>query len=125
MGKNWPWLMEMHLFYYNSFTTEKLLNKAGFKIIGLKTYVHYVSVDYLLRKVIAILPNWLGKILNIFRHLNVANKKLNELATLLKENISVDVKRNPMGKQDTKYMNKVYRNYMKKINEEYKAMNKN
>ena len=34
------------------------------------------------------------KILNIFRHLNVANKKLNELATLLKENISVDVKRN-------------------------------
>ena len=41
------------------------------------------------------------------------------------DTFSVDVKRNPMGKQDTKYMNKVYRNYMKKINEEYKAMKRN
>ena len=66
LGKNWPWLMEMHLFYYDSFTTEKLLNKAGFKIIEFEKYVHYVSTKYLFRKFIAILPNWLGAALNIF-----------------------------------------------------------
>jgi len=73
LGKNWPWLMEMHLFYYDSFTTEKLLNKAGFKILEFEKYVHYVSVQYLIRKIIAILPNWLAVVLKIIKFL-IPNK---------------------------------------------------
>ena len=61
MGKHWPWLMEMHLFYFKSDTTEKLLNKAGFKIIESEKYIHYVSIHYLFGKIIAILPEWLEK----------------------------------------------------------------
>ena len=64
MGKHWPWLMEMHLFYYKSDTTEQLLNKAGFKIIESEKYIHYVSIHYLFGKIIAILPEWLEKPLN-------------------------------------------------------------
>jgi len=64
MGKHWPWLMEMHLFYFKSDTTEKLLNKAGFKIIESEKYIHYVSIHYLFGKIIAILPDWLEKPLN-------------------------------------------------------------
>jgi hypothetical protein len=64
MGKHWPWLMEMHLFYFKSDTTEKLLNKAGFKIIESEKYIHYVSIRYLFGKIIAILPGWLEKPLN-------------------------------------------------------------
>jgi len=52
MGKRWPWLMEMHLFYYKSDTTEQLLNKAGFKIIESEKYVHYISIHYLSGKII-------------------------------------------------------------------------
>ncbi len=67
MGKYWPWLMEMHLFYFSSNTTEQFLNRAGFKIIKAENYVHYVSVPYLLEKFNAILPNWLGAPLNRIR----------------------------------------------------------
>jgi dolichol-phosphate mannosyltransferase len=67
MGKHWPWLMEMHLFYYKTKTTEQLLNKAGFKILVAKKYVHYVSIHYLVGKIIAILPSWLEKPLNVTR----------------------------------------------------------
>ena len=67
MGKHWPWLMGMHLFYYNNCTTENLLNKAGFKIIRSEKYIHYVSIHYLVGKIIAILPDWLEKPLNIAR----------------------------------------------------------
>ena len=66
MGRHWPWLMEMHLFYYKSYTTEQLLGKAGFKIIESEKYRHYVSIHYLFGKIIAILPKWLEKPLDYF-----------------------------------------------------------
>jgi len=67
MGKHWPLLMEMHLFYYKTDTTEQLLNKAGIKILATEKYIHYVSIHYLVGKIIAILPGWLEKPLNIAR----------------------------------------------------------
>ena len=67
MGKHWPWLMEMHLFYYKTDTTEQLLNKAGFNILRTEKYIHYVSIQYLFRKIIAILPEWLEITLNIVK----------------------------------------------------------
>ena len=67
MGKHWPWLMEMHLFYYKTDTTEQLLNEAGIKILATEKYTHYVSIHYLVGKIIAILPGWLEKPLNIVR----------------------------------------------------------
>jgi hypothetical protein len=59
--------MEMHLFYYKTDTTEQLLNKAGFKILGAEKYKHYVSIHYLAGKIITILPGWLEKTLNVAR----------------------------------------------------------
>ena len=67
MGKHWPWLMEMHLFYYKTDTIVQLLNKAGFNILKTGKYIHYVSIHYLLGKIIAILPDCLEKPLNIAR----------------------------------------------------------
>ena len=60
IGKHWPWLMDMHLFYFNSNTTEQFLNKAGFKIIRVERYVHYISIQYFAEKINAILPYGLG-----------------------------------------------------------------
>ena len=74
MGKRWPWLMEMHLFYYKSDTTEQLLNKAGFKIIKSEKYIHYISLHYLSRKINSILPKSLEKPLNFAS--NALSKKI-------------------------------------------------
>ena len=74
MGKHWPWLMEMHLFYFETDTTMQLLDKAGFNILRTEKYVHYVSIHYLAGKIIAILPDWLDKPLNIAR--SVMPKKI-------------------------------------------------
>jgi len=67
MGKHWPWLMEMHLFYYKTETTAQLLKKAGFNMLRTEKYIHYVSIHYLAGKLIAILPDWLEKPLKIAR----------------------------------------------------------
>ena len=61
MGKTWPWLMDMHLFYFNGNTTEQLLNRTGFKIIRTERYVHYISIPYLTEKINAVLPYGLGR----------------------------------------------------------------
>ena len=37
------------------------------KIIGSDKYIHYVSIQYLFRKIIAILPGWLEITLNIVK----------------------------------------------------------
>jgi hypothetical protein len=42
-----------------------LLNKAGFNILRTEKYIHYVSIHYLVGKIIAILPGWLERPLNI------------------------------------------------------------
>jgi len=69
MGKRWPWLMEMHLFYFNSNTTEQFLSRAGFKIIRAERYVHYMSIPYLAEKINAILPYGLGSPFYLIRKL--------------------------------------------------------
>ena len=73
MGKHWPWLMGMHLFYFENNTTMHLLDKAGFNILITEKYVHYVSIHYLAGKLIAILPDWLEKPLNIARSVTSRN----------------------------------------------------
>jgi 2-polyprenyl-3-methyl-5-hydroxy-6-metoxy-1,4-benzoquinol methylase len=53
LGSRWPWLMEMHLFYFDRRTLLALLEEAGFQRIQVTTYTHTVSADYLLRKLAA------------------------------------------------------------------------
>jgi len=50
LGKRWPWLMEMHLYYFDRATITALLTQAGFTVESIHHYTHVVSADYLLRK---------------------------------------------------------------------------
>jgi SAM-dependent methyltransferase len=50
MGKNWPWLMDMHLFYFTEQTIRQLLAKAGFELVESRKYCHIVTVEYLFSK---------------------------------------------------------------------------
>jgi 2-polyprenyl-3-methyl-5-hydroxy-6-metoxy-1,4-benzoquinol methylase len=51
LGGQWPWLMDMHLFYFGRSTLATLLEGVGFHVKDTRTYTHIISADYLLRKV--------------------------------------------------------------------------
>ena len=50
LGRRWPWLMKMHIYYFDRDSIERLLKKAGLRLIEFKRYKHTVSMDYLLYK---------------------------------------------------------------------------
>jgi 2-polyprenyl-3-methyl-5-hydroxy-6-metoxy-1,4-benzoquinol methylase len=56
LGARWPWLMDMHLVYFDRPTISALLEEAGFRVTGIRTYSHTVSAGYLLRKIAASFP---------------------------------------------------------------------
>ncbi|HEU4385095.1 MAG TPA: class I SAM-dependent methyltransferase [Anaeromyxobacteraceae bacterium] len=56
LGSRWPWLMEMHLFYFDRANLSALLEETGFRVIARRHYTHTVSADYLLRKAAASFP---------------------------------------------------------------------
>jgi hypothetical protein len=56
MGRHWPWLMDMHLYYFDRRSVSRLLEQAGFRVDRIGSYTHVVSVDYLLSKVGAAVP---------------------------------------------------------------------
>ena len=56
MGRKWPWIMEMHLYYFTQKVLEEMLAKHGLKLIHVGGYRHYASLRYLFQKFIYALP---------------------------------------------------------------------
>jgi SAM-dependent methyltransferase len=56
LGARWPWLMDMHLFYFDRRNLPALLEELGFRVVERGDYVHTVSAGYLLRKAEASFP---------------------------------------------------------------------
>jgi 2-polyprenyl-3-methyl-5-hydroxy-6-metoxy-1,4-benzoquinol methylase len=56
LGSSWPWLMDMHLVYFDRTNLSALLEEAGFRVLGIRTYSHTISAGYLLRKLGASFP---------------------------------------------------------------------
>jgi SAM-dependent methyltransferase len=56
LGARWPWLMDMHLFYFDRRNLPALLEQLGFRVLERRDYVHTVSAGYLLRKLEASFP---------------------------------------------------------------------
>jgi len=50
MGPRWPWLMDMHIFYFNKDTITKILEEQGFSVVHIQDYTHYISSKYLIKK---------------------------------------------------------------------------
>lgn len=68
LGHRWPWLMEMHLFYFDRRTLPRLLREIGFEVYDRRAYTHTVSAGYLLRKLAASFPQ-LGPALSAVRRI--------------------------------------------------------
>ena len=49
-GRHWPWLMDMHLYYFTENTIRNVLAQAGFEVVESMNYCHIVTLEYLLEK---------------------------------------------------------------------------
>jgi 2-polyprenyl-3-methyl-5-hydroxy-6-metoxy-1,4-benzoquinol methylase len=56
LGARWPWLMDMHLVYFDRRTLPRLLEEVGFRVVSRRLYTHTVSAGYLVRKLAASFP---------------------------------------------------------------------
>ena len=55
MGERWPWLMDMHLFYFSKADMQSLLEQSGFGLVDVRPYTHIISLAYFIKKVKALL----------------------------------------------------------------------
>lgn len=53
MGRRWPWLMEMHIYYFSRRTLAMLLERAGFRVISVQPQGRYLRLGYLASRVAA------------------------------------------------------------------------
>jgi len=53
MGKRWPWLMEMHVYYFSRRTLTMLVEKAGLQVLSMRPQGRYLRLGYLATRVAA------------------------------------------------------------------------
>jgi dolichol-phosphate mannosyltransferase len=63
LGRRWPLVLEMHLYYFGAGSLERMFGEAGFEVVCAEPYRHYASLRYVYRKLCAVLPEQAGKIL--------------------------------------------------------------
>ena len=51
MGRRWPWLMEMHLYYFSTHTLRAILKEAGFEVLAVQPQGRYLRLGYLATRV--------------------------------------------------------------------------
>jgi len=56
LGKRWPWLMDMHLYYFSCTSVADLLDRVGFDLIHATAYVHFARIRYAVIGLAGILP---------------------------------------------------------------------
>lgn len=47
MGPRWPWLMEMHVYFFSRVTLAKMLETAGFQVVTVRPEGRYLRLKYL------------------------------------------------------------------------------
>ena len=50
LGSRWPWLMEMHLYYFTRRTLARMLEAAGFRQVRVRTQGRYLRLAYLITR---------------------------------------------------------------------------
>jgi 2-polyprenyl-3-methyl-5-hydroxy-6-metoxy-1,4-benzoquinol methylase len=50
LGEKWPWLIDMHLYYFDDDVIADLLQRHGLKLVDRSTYCHIINGEYFLEK---------------------------------------------------------------------------
>jgi dolichol-phosphate mannosyltransferase len=53
-GERWPWMMDMHLYYFDQKVLTQMLDRAGFRVINVHPYCHIITLEYLMNKLDAL-----------------------------------------------------------------------
>jgi SAM-dependent methyltransferase len=61
-GPRWPWLMEMHLYYYSRRTLEAALRRAGFEVLRTVAQGRYLRLGYFASRLGALLGPATGRV---------------------------------------------------------------
>lgn len=61
LGRRWPWLMDMHIQYFDVQSVRDILRRAGFELIAAQPYTHYAWARYIIEGGARILPSWLDR----------------------------------------------------------------
>jgi len=56
MGARWPWLMEMHIYYFSRRTLRAMLEKSGFQVLSDQPQGRYLRLGYLMNRAGALMP---------------------------------------------------------------------
>jgi len=56
MGARWPWLMEMHIYYFSRRTLRTMLQQCGFEVLSDRPQGRYLRLGYLMNRVSALMP---------------------------------------------------------------------
>lgn len=72
MSSRWPWLMEMHLYYFSPRTLGRLLTNIGFQVEQVVYLGRYLRVQYLLGRMERISPAFARFATSIATSLNVS-----------------------------------------------------
>jgi 2-polyprenyl-3-methyl-5-hydroxy-6-metoxy-1,4-benzoquinol methylase len=56
MGGHWPWLMEMHIYYFSRRTLRAMLELCGFQVLSDRPQGRYLRLGYLMNRVGALMP---------------------------------------------------------------------
>jgi 2-polyprenyl-3-methyl-5-hydroxy-6-metoxy-1,4-benzoquinol methylase len=68
MGHRWPWLMEMHLYYFSPRTLSAMLKKAGFTVVKMLNQGRFVRLGYLATRIepySPLLAKQIGKLITV------------------------------------------------------------
>ena len=75
-GTRWPWLIDMHLYYFDRHVIKDLLARAGLELLRAEPYAHYAHLRYALRSVSRMLPRPLVRTFNALTRLVPSNLML-------------------------------------------------
>lgn len=76
MGPRWPWIMDMHLFYFTQRSLGRLMEQAGLKPGPVHSYSHWIPLPYLFDKLAVLLPSVLRPLVRPFQWLAPAKVML-------------------------------------------------
>jgi len=54
LGERWPWMMDMHLYYFDQKIIRRMLEQSGFRLLHVRKYCHIITLGYFLRKLSAL-----------------------------------------------------------------------
>jgi dolichol-phosphate mannosyltransferase len=54
LGERWPWMMDMHLYYFDQKAIRLMLERTGFRLVHHQPYSHIITFEYFLRKLAAL-----------------------------------------------------------------------